>query len=445
MEQTLAFLTLFLGLVAGPQDVELVVGPEVAYVELVLDGEVIAEIDEAPWRAECDFGPNPLPHRLEAVAYSQARVELARAEQWINVARPPAEAKLAFRSGEDGRYDAVNVVWNSLTASDPEAYRVFLDGRPLDLPRDLGLEALRQIELPEYDKDQLHFLRLELDFPDNVSALAEATFGGYYADEVRTELTALLVSSRRRLPELEELAGWVQSRGEPLPVVAAERGDAEVVLIRDTSILGHFAAMYRTEAQRLQYTRVQTGGRMRSITTLPRGTTANFLWPAPQRFSRDDGTVYQLFPRSGDLTPRDGGLFWFIARTRLPSYRSQRQQLTDAVAVAGMNSVARNRRRAVVLLLGHRPEDESAYRPEQVSAYLASLGVPLQVWTSHPNVAKKLGWNDVVRVGDLAEFRRAFVALRKLLDRQHILWVDGRHLPQDLVLTEKAKGVNRVR
>src|SRR5204863_4406612 len=58
------------------------------------------------------------------------------------------------------------------------------------------------------------------------------------------------------------------------------------------------------------------------------------------------------------------------------------QRLTDAVAAAGLQAAAGSRARAVVLVLGPDPKDESAYRVDEVRRYLADLRVPLLVWNT---------------------------------------------------------------
>ena len=51
------FSTLFLGLVGGPQVVEVAVDNRVAAVEMRLDGEQIGRLEEAPWRLAIDLAP----------------------------------------------------------------------------------------------------------------------------------------------------------------------------------------------------------------------------------------------------------------------------------------------------------------------------------------------------------------------------------------------------
>ena len=67
----LVVVSLFLGLVSGPQVVEVAVAERVATVELRLDGRAVGRLAGPPWRAEVDFGDALATHRLEAVARSR--------------------------------------------------------------------------------------------------------------------------------------------------------------------------------------------------------------------------------------------------------------------------------------------------------------------------------------------------------------------------------------
>ena len=78
-------LTLFLGLVTGPQTAELAVGDRAAEVEVLLDGQPVATLDGPPWRLQVDLGEALLPHELLAVARDESGAELARARRWINI------------------------------------------------------------------------------------------------------------------------------------------------------------------------------------------------------------------------------------------------------------------------------------------------------------------------------------------------------------------------
>ena len=71
MDAVIVFATLFLGLVDGEREITLDVAPEVAAVELVLDGTLVARLEQAPWAAKIDFGAGFLPHVLDARALDE--------------------------------------------------------------------------------------------------------------------------------------------------------------------------------------------------------------------------------------------------------------------------------------------------------------------------------------------------------------------------------------
>ena len=73
---TVAFVTLFLTLVSGPQTVKVAVTGPVAAVEVLLNGESVGVMRGEPWRLECDFG-SLRPLTLEAVAFDAAGNERA--------------------------------------------------------------------------------------------------------------------------------------------------------------------------------------------------------------------------------------------------------------------------------------------------------------------------------------------------------------------------------
>ena len=64
----------------------------------------------------------------------------------------------------------------------------------------------RSIALPDYNLDQPHHLRVELEFGESLRATGEITFGGVFGDEVSTELTpvAIELTGIRKLQMLSE-------------------------------------------------------------------------------------------------------------------------------------------------------------------------------------------------------------------------------------------------
>lgn len=113
------FLTLFLGLVGGPQVVEVAVDSRVAAVEMRLDGEQIGRLETAPWRLEIDLGPRLAVRELVAVAFDDSGIELGRAAQYLNRPRPLAEAGILLERDEAGKAVAARLTWGSVVGRLP--------------------------------------------------------------------------------------------------------------------------------------------------------------------------------------------------------------------------------------------------------------------------------------------------------------------------------------
>lgn len=460
---TVAFATLLLGLTLGVHPVTVVVADPAAEVELLLDGEPVGTATaETSWTVPVDFGQELAPHHLVAVARDAEGGELGRAGQPINLPRPAADAELVVEGGEEGRAAVARVTWESVAAPEPREVTATFDGRPLEV-RDP-----RRIELPPFDPRQLHFLRVELDFGETVSTVVEATFGGVYQNRTQTELTAVPVrlEDGESLPPVEELEGWFATAGgEPLRAVAVEEGTAEVVMILDRAAQPELWDLARRwGADEIRGPRRRRGGeRVRASDPFPTGAgrpdasslrfdmrlndgqTLRFLWPVARRMERG-GTPVELFPRSEEHPPGHGGIFWLAVEAHQPPFAMSEQQLADAVAVAGMSAVARAQPRAVVLLLGRDPADASRFAPATVRRYLERIGVPLAVWAVEDvGDEEHESWGEVRTVDARHRFTRAVEELAATLESQRIVWVEGRHLPQDVVLTERARGVRRLR
>ncbi len=443
-----AFASLFLGLVLGVQPVELAVGQGVASVELVLDGRSVGQMGGAPWTLPCDFGSALEPHRLEAIARAADGRELGRARQWINLPRPEAEGHVIFEGGEGGRGVVARLTWESVSGDAPRKVTVSFDGRPL------AVSDPHRIELPPHDPDQLHFLHAELDFPSHLSAVVETAFGGAYHQATETELSAAAVEleGRKELPAPAELAGWFRAQGQPLEPVAAETGPAEVVVVMDRAAQkGLWALAPRwVPSNGRAFPSVGTGPRarelLRSAMRLDRDQSLRFLWPFS--LHRENGRVgYDLFARSEEHLPSDGGVYYLLSAAQQPPFDLRRQRLADAVAVAGMSAAARDRRRAVVLVLSAQPADASRMTPRAVRRYLTDLGVPLFVWSVEKSVSPPVTatWGEVDSVYSRRGFKRAVDELSRTLERQRIVWFRGLHLPQTIETGPAAGDVRMVR
>ena len=366
----ITFVTLILGLISGVYPIEVAVGGPVAAVEFVLDGAPAGRLAGPPWIARVDLGSDLRPHELVARALDAEGGEIARATQWLNLPRPPAEVGVVLENDGKGVPQAARLTWQSVSGVNPASIGLTLDGQALQVDK-TGRAAL-----PPRDLKSLHVLSAELWFPPGVMAHRDVAYGGEYGSEVSTELTAVPVRMRAGapLPAPAELAGWFTAGGQPLPVAATEEGTGKVIVVRvpaGQEILDKLvSANRRAILSAFQYTmRLGPEDRVRFLS----------LAANPYKTSK---VPAELFDLSQELGPKEGGLLWFLTRTRLlKEPRGKERRITDAVAVAGLQASAENDRRAVVLVLGGENKDSSHYGPAVVRRYLESVRVPLFVWS----------------------------------------------------------------
>ncbi len=421
----IAFASLFLGLMFGVRPVEVVVGEGVAAVELRLDGRRLGTIRGAPWVMECDFGPELSPQHLEAVALDGRGREVGRVSQWLNLPSERAVTSMVLEPRRSGEPRVARLSWESIAGAEPESVTASLDGRPL------AVDDPRRIVLPDVDESQLHLLQVELKFKDWVSSGVDLTFGGAYADSVSTELTALpiaAVSKTARPPTAAAVQGWFLKDGEPLRVIAVEKGVAEMVVVMGRPFPRFFEPGQSPKTPKSL--NLGRDHRVRVVATVPeqsQGVAATFeLFPTSPAYGRDLGNLYQLltsFGRpSGNLPPR----------------------LNAAVAVAGLAAYRGRHRRAIVLLPSAEPEGIDDITPAQARRYLERLRVPFFVWDPEAGSSRGLDpWGEAAdrrTVGSVKQLAAAWSELAEVLDRQWVVWLDGRHLPQEVTLSPAAKG-----
>ncbi len=432
----ISFITLFLGLALGPQQVEVHVDNSIASVELLLDGSTVGWIHGPPWIGRFSFGERLSPHHLVAIGYDREGAEQARTEQWVNVPRPPAEASILLDQQSEGVHRTVRVSWESLVEEKPSELRVSFDGKPL------VFSDPQSIPLPTYDPEQLHFIRVDLEFGGVVSSKAELIFGGTYSDEISTELTAIPITTpeRAKLPEIEDMQSWFSYEGRPLRTAAAEKGLAEVFVVRDLDAWSDLirirrAAVSNNNKRAWWFTSSQPGWSK---------WTFQFFWPVSRRQSGAAG-MYDLFPPSGKFQAKDGSLHGWISTVVQPELVEQKQRLADCVTVAGVTAAGGNRRRAVLLVLGRAPRDASDHSPELAREYLSQLHVPLFIWSTRPGEAvDKSGWGEVTDISTDMKMAQATKELFKAIESQRMIWLDGTYLPQKIVLDSEVPNVSLV-
>ena len=461
------FLTLFLGLTTGIHTVHLTVAGPVASVEVLLDGEMLATLNAAPWIFDCDLGDRPLPHDLVAIARDAHGQELDRAEQWINMAVHRRAATLAVDTDEQGRARSLRIDWQSIGEPEPEQIAATFDGRPLDVTDP------DHIPLPAHDGREFHYVSADVEFSEAQRERRETELAGVRTQRISTQLTAVAVALKGRasLPPAGRMRSWFLKDGVPLEIHGVEKGLMDLFVVRapgaqdvldelartvfansytpdrKSPALRHewdpatfFAGVPETVDRRIQ---------AHHATLTPLSSFAPFSHKLRLRFvsSRPGsltaaGIAPEIFLHSRTYAGSEGGLSWLAQRQ--PPMRFV-PRTVEAVALAGMRARAGNRRRAVLLISAAGAADTGKHSPADARELLRALQVPLYVWsfgTPDP------GWGNAFALGDLERpmkaarrLERATAALQRDLKRQRVVWLKGRHLPQQIELGDEASGV----
>ncbi len=425
---TLAFLSLFFGLITGSYPVELTVDGPAAAVEIQIDGQTVARLEEPPWKTLIDFGPELLPHKITARALDAQGRERARDEEWVNLPHPLAKLDVLLEREGNGPAKAAKLAWKNLAGEKLRSASLAFDGLPVKLDKD-GRGVL-----PPHDLKTLHLLAARVDFLPYRSVRREMAYGGEYGSEVATELTGVpLRVTAGKLPPAGQLAGWLAAEGKPLPVDAVEEGPAQLFVV--TAVSGDDLDTKVRKLQKLTWNLLGPGDEML------------FVSPSPQRIagSNETSDLFPITPPNRSLRDGTTDLFQSLRKVKFPKLDKPAWRVADAVASAGLAAMTQNRRRAVLLVLAGDREDESLYDPATVRRFLAALRVPLFVWylgTPQPgSEAVAWGAEEVTQTWHAAA--RAD-RVRKELDSQRIVMVDGCYLPQSIALTPKAAGAELV-
>lgn len=397
-------LALFLALATGVHPVELQVADPVTQVEISMDGEVAHVLEGPPWRFLLDLGHELLPHRLNAVALDSQGLEIGRTHRWINLSAPADGATF-----------------------DPTVF----------------------------------------DSSQSLTAVAVELEPGH------------------ELPSPQEMEGWFLGRGEPLSVVKVDQGGpTELLVVRDPATTFWFetvayyflsqtinapvppeitgAALGLDQASFLDLVR---DNRQDTLVSMQQFSTAWHAWNQFMQLEGDAEVRFlsplaapastvedrkQIFNVSRPFEANTHGVLFRAAGIRPLGFELR---ISDAIALAGLEAHASRRRRAVLAVLTDVPRGPSRYRPEETRKYLAALGVPLFVWSFEQPMTE---WEatqvytiestkKVLLPKDgrdlLKGARRASENLRRKLAQQHIVWIEGTHLPQDIKLSTQATGL----
>jgi hypothetical protein len=434
----ITWVTLFLALVAGTHDVEIAADDTVTEIELRLDGQVVDVRHGPPWTFEVDFGRRLAPHRLEAVARDGEDREIARIRQRVNLPRPQAEARLALEEGGAGRYRSARLIWEAMGDVKLLEFKVFFDGEPL------VVENPERIPLPQYDPETIHYLAAEIELEEELTARAAVTFGGRFGGSSESELTPVVVSWKKKqvpeeVPPPERMAGWFLHDGEPVRVFTVDRPPADVLVVRSHTADQWLQRLGRGGGD--ESWKPNEGPPPRRLIDdlgigIREGDRLRFVCPQPDWTADRTGA---LFPATGDVSDLTPGLGFALTRlAACPPSEGEPERLADAVAAAGVLAAAGGHRRVVVLVLHPQARDASQNNPGPVRAYLEAIRVPLEVWTP---VAGGGRWQETEPIGKPKKLRRRVEDLRRDLDRQLVIWLEGSWLPREIELSSEARQV----
>jgi hypothetical protein len=395
------FLSLFLGLMAGPHLVELQVAPGVHTVRMLLEDRPVAVLQQPPWRATIDFGSAIVPRELVAIAYDERGNEISRATQLINVPRPVAEFNITLKNDDMGVPMTAQFKWEHLVAAKAVSATLMVDGKSVALDKSAGAP------LPPLDMKRPHVITGEMKFEDGFVMRREMVVGGELTDTADAEMTPVAVRQTAAAPPAN-LGDCFTAGGTPIRIGAVENAPALVIFVidPDPKIAPAASPLKRIE--------------VRHRYALDAGTSMRAIFPLAQQRQSTNNSTAMLFPPSNDVNADEAGLLWFLTR-RYEKFVEDAapRQFADAVGVAGLNAITGAHRRAVVLVLSPR-DDTSSYSPQSVRRYLASIGVPLFVWSAGP---RRDAWGTIDDISSPSKLQEAVERLRAELKSQRVAWV----------------------
>jgi hypothetical protein len=410
----LVFLTLFLGLISGPQRIELQPGSEITSIHILLDGRQVAALQHAPWSVTVDFGRSIVPADLVAIGYDARGDESARTSQTINLPRPVADFVIAVKNDTNGRPTSAQLRWEHLMSSKPAKSSLKVDGKTV--PLDANLRA----RLPRLDINKPHIVAASMQFEDGLISHRELVIGGGVGDTADALLTPVAVrESGGRMPP--NPGSCFTSGGSAVRVSAVEKGRALVIVVLDPD---------PRDAMKVLDLRMSPAMSLgphpvdeHHLFSLPGGTWLRLLWPMAERYKTTSNTPSVMFPPSTYVEAPQGGMIWLLTRAYSGRFDKDAPRLfADAAGVAGLDAITGGNRRAVVVVLD-RQNDGSSHDAASIRAYLSSIGVPLYVWSVTGARPEPAGWGGIDDISAPAKLKVAVDRLRDDLETQRVAWL----------------------
>ena len=400
-------LTLFLGLLTGPQTVDLRVAPSVVSVEITLDGAPLDTVYGPPWSTRLELGDVPQPHHLVATAHGADGEVLGVDEAFIHldddVFHPPHGGPLNHRGPRtpvliepiDGKVPGAAEMTDWFLVDGEPAQILGVERGPAELivVRDPAAQRWMELLAEIFLREKMNLRELPAALPPTTLRLDRQTF----------------------VAQANEVLGTRGGPGRALSAGAAwDEWQGFLSLEDDTSI--------------------------------------RFLSPQAAPASRVAGRK-QVFNNTNPVSADLDGVLYHAARVRPLEFELR---LADAVAIAGQEAFTTGRRRMVLLLLTNEAKGRSRFEPAAIRGYLESLGVPLAAWSFEERLPE---WGSTERLQDadprkalspiaarnfLRRTRLAFEELNRQLEAQRVVWLDGSHLPQNITLAPQAHGIRKV-
>ncbi len=414
MATQLVFLTLFLGLISGPQRIDLQPGPAVKSIRILLDGKQVAALQKAPWSAMVDFGPSIVPGDLVAIGYDARGDEVARTFQTLNLPRPLADFVVSVKNDANGRPVSAELRWEHLMAAKPAKSSLSVDGKVV--PLDANLRA----RLPRLDVNQPHVLAASMKFEDGFVSRRELIIGGGVGDTADSTLTPVAVRESGTIPSPNPSRCFT-SGGATVHVSAIEKGRALVIVVLDPDPRDAMKALdlRMSPAMTLGPHIVQE----QHMFSLSNGTWLQLLWPLAERHTTTRNVSAVMFPPSTYVDATDGGMIWLLTRAYSGRFDENAPRMfADAAGVAGLDAITGGNRRAVVVVLDHRA-DGSSHDAASIRGYLSTIGVPLYVWSLTGPRPELAGWGLIDDISSPAKLKVAAERLHTDLETQRVAWL----------------------
>jgi hypothetical protein len=415
MATQLVFLTLFLGLISGPQRIDLQPGLDVKSIRILLDGKQVAALEKAPWSTTVDFGPSIAPGDLVAIGYDARGDEVARTSQTVNLPRPFADLVISVKNDAKGVPVSVELRWEHLQGAKPVKALLKVDGKTVALDADF------RARLPRLDVNQPHVLSASVQFEDGFVPRRELVIGGGVGDTADALLTPVAVRQSGEIPPSNP-SNCFTSGTSPVRVSAVEKGNAVVIAVVDPD---------PRDAEKVLDLRLSPALTLgpglvdvRSLFLLPKGIWLQLLWPIPLRYKTTTNASAVMFPPSTYVQATDGGFMWLLTRGYTAHFDKETPRMfADAAGVAGLDSITGGNRRAVIVVLDHQ-SDSSSHDPASIRGYLSSIGVPLYVWSvtgQRPEL--EAAWGEIQDISSPDKLKVATDRLRIDLESQRVAWL----------------------